>query len=135
MAAPTPQETINQRTFSRFGYGKTTIARIPDQMANVQVCERCGSIGQARDFVSLSAYSMSGSALHMPELISSSQLEKMQEDDPELELTPNFTMCRNCKTALTSFLHNLPTESGQAGPLAPRLPSGTPTTSEPASGT
>jgi len=90
----------------------------------VQVCERCGSIGQARDFVSLNATNMSGNPLHMPELISTAQLEKMQEDDTDLEFQSNYVICRNCKTALTSFLHNLPTESGQAGPLAPRLPAG-----------
>lgn len=93
-------------------------------MSGVQVCERCGSIGQARNFVSLNANNMNGGSLHMPELISSAQLEKMQDDDADLEFQSNYTLCRNCKTALTSFLHNLPTESGQAGPLAPRLKSG-----------
>ena len=93
-------------------------------MANVQVCERCGSIGQARDFLSLNAFLLNGSELRFPQLKTQAQIEReLEESMEEDESSGNFTMCRNCREDFRAFLGNAPTESRAAGPIAPKLPS------------
>jgi hypothetical protein len=90
-------------------------------MSGVQVCHRCGSIGEAESFVSLSATLMNGRALVMPQLITERAYQRgveESEDEEEQEPRTNTVLCRNCKFALRSFLQNEATTPAEAGPIS-----------------